>query len=119
VAGIFGGNFIDKRMASWYITFWPFLLGENNMAMNADINEVARVEIRKALSKDYLGYEYDDKKSDQEHLRLATERVLSVISHLLQQRPTNTNRLGATVMTESASMRSGKDGLPGIAPRSL
>ena len=87
--------------------------------MNADINAVARVEIQKALSVDYIGYEYDDGKTDVEHLRLATERIMTAVSHLFQQRPTNTNKLGATVMTESASMRTGKDGLPGIAPRSL
>lgn len=88
------------------------------MGMTTDINAVARVAIQKALHTDYTGA-YATEEDDQEHLRLATERVLSSISHLLQQRPTNTNRLGATVMTESASMRSGKDGLPGIPPRSL
>ena len=86
--------------------------------MDTDINEVARVAIRKALNQDYAD-EYDSTVEGQEHLRLATERVLASISHLLQQRPTNTNKLGCTVMTESASMRSGKDGLPGIPPRSL
>ena len=89
------------------------------MSMSADVTEVARVEISKALSQDYLDFEYDDGKLDSEHLRLATERVLNSISHMLQQRPVNTNKLGATVMTESASMRNGKDGLPGIKPRSL
>jgi hypothetical protein len=89
------------------------------MSSSSDINAVARVEINKALSQDYLGFEYEDGKADVEHLRLATERVIESIGHMLQQRPINTNKLGATVMTESASMRTGKDGLPGIAPRSL
>ena len=48
------------------------------MSLNADINAVARVEIKKALAEEYLGFDYGD-KSDAEILRLATERVLNSI----------------------------------------
>lgn len=84
-----------------------------------DINEIARTEINKALSKYFLGYEYDDGRTGEEHLSSATNDVLNNISRLLQTRPASSRKLGATVMTETASMMNGKNGKPGIPPRSL
>lgn len=84
-----------------------------------DIAELARSEIRKALSSHFLDYVYEDGRTAEEHLDEATKAVLDGITRLLKQTPGARNKLGATFMTESASMRSGKDGLPGIPPRNV
>lgn len=84
----------------------------------SDIGSVARKEIKEALSPHFLGYEYDN-GTDVENLNKAVEDVFSAIKRLLQQRPAPSKKMGATVMTESASMRTGRNGLPGIAPRTL
>jgi len=87
-----------------------FYLERFNMSMSVDVQTIAATEIRKVLSQ-YL--------KEEKNIERATGEVLSAISRLLQSTPASTNKLGATVMTESASMRTGRDGLPGIPPRTL
>lgn len=84
----------------------------------SDPMEIARVGIKKALAPDYLG-EYSSKKEDEEILAAAINRVMDNIGRLISTNSAPRNKLGATVMTETAAQRTGKDGLPGIRPRSL
>ena len=49
----------------------------------------------------------------------AARKVLDSIGWALMTGAKQKGRLGVTVMTESASIRTGNDGLPGIAPKTL
>jgi len=80
---------------------------------------VVRNNIRQSLSEYFLGFEFEDERPDTIHLDEATTKVLESISWALMAGAKKKGRLGATVMTHSASMRAGKDGLPGIAPKNL
>ena len=85
----------------------------------SDVHSVARTEIKKVLAAYFLGFEYEDGKKDEVHLDEATTKVVNSISRLLSTQSPSNKKLGATIMTVDSSHRTGKDGLPGIAPRSL
>jgi len=85
----------------------------------SDVYTMARQEVRKALADYFLGFEYEDGRADSVHLDEATTKVVDSINRLLTTQEASSRRLGATVMTHDASLRNGKDGLPGIAPRNL
>jgi hypothetical protein len=89
------------------------------MSGPGDSLAMAKVEIKKALGEYFLGYDYPDGRTDQEHLDEAASKVLNSIGRFIAVHNQTGKKLGATVMTHTASMRSGKDGLPGIAPKNL
>jgi hypothetical protein len=84
-----------------------------------DVHSIAREEVKKVLKDYFLGFEYEDGRSDQIHLNEATTKVVNSLSRLLATQVTSNRELGATIMTVDSSARTGKNGLPGIAPRSL
>ena len=85
----------------------------------SDVHSLARTEVKKVLAEYFLGFDYEDGRSDQIHLNEATTKVVDSLSRLLAVQQVSNRKLGATVMTHDSSLRNGKDGLPGIAPRSL
>jgi len=80
---------------------------------------MARTEIKKVLAEYFLGFEYEDGRTDEVHLDEATTKVVESIDRLLTTQVASNHKLGATVMTHDASFRNGRGGLPGIPPRSL
>lgn len=89
------------------------------MSGPGDTQAIIQTEVQKVLGKYFLGYEYDDGRPAQEHLQRASLEVVTALMRFFHTDKVRPNRLGATVMTESSSMRNGKDGFPGIPPRTL
>ena len=85
----------------------------------SDVYSMARTEVKKALAEYFLGYVYEDGRSDKIHLDEATNKVVNSINRMLSTQTTSNKLKGVTVMTVDSSLRSGKDGLPGIRPRNL
>ena len=89
------------------------------MSGPGNTNAIVLNTIRQTLSEYFLGFEYDDGRTDMVHLDEAARKVLDSIGWALMTGAKQKGRLGVTVMTESASIRTGNDGLPGIAPKTL
>lgn len=85
----------------------------------SDVTLMARTEVKKVLAEYFLGFDYEDGRSDEVHLNEATTKVVDAISRLLTTQSPSKRSLGATVMTVDASHMNGKNGSPGIAPRTL
>jgi len=79
----------------------------------SDAVALASEQVKSVLTTYFVGTEIEDLLDE------ATTEVVKSIQHLLETKPKSNNNLGITVMTESASMRTGKDGLPGIPPRRI
>lgn len=74
------------------------------------------IELAKGIIREALAPYFKGSRNVKRH-KNATEDVLEAVSHLVKTSPAPKNRLGATVMTESASQRNPHTGNHNVPPR--